>query len=248
MTGNQMGVTGLVARIMAQPWVRYDPGRDTWMALATLLYFIPSYYLGANTDSPLASANFVFATTIVLVILPAYYVLWVMKKPISEMGFTTRRLLSSLGITALLIMAYAPRLRWALGSIPEANALPHLIYCGLCLWEPFFIHSWIQMRFDKAFGIIPGVIAAGACTAAYHVGTFPAGMVAMLGIYGLLYGVIFRATRNIFALWPLAWAGAAAMGTIQGGFVFDWHHVALYGAVLLAQIVSIGYLSLSRRG
>ena len=246
MVTDQISETSLAARIMGQPWLTYDPGRDTWMALATLLYFIPSYYLGANTDTPLALGNFLFATTIVLVILPAYYVLGVMRKPLSEIGFTTRRLLPSLGITALLIIAYMPRLRWALGTIPEANALPHLIYCGLCLWEPFFIHSWIQLRFDKAFGIIPGIIAAGACTAAYHIGTFPAGMVAMLGIYGLFYGVIFRATRNIFTLWPFAWAGAAAMGTIQGGFVFNWHHVAMYGAVLATQIISILYLSLRR--
>jgi len=237
-----------LARIMGKPWLRYHPGRDTWMASATLLYFIPSYYIGANFDSPLTFANFLFATTFVLVVLPAYYVLRVMGKPLSEMGLTKRRLLPSLALSAALVLGYMPRLSWALGSIPEANVLPHLVYCGLCLWEPFFIHSWLQLRFDRAFGIVPGIIAAGVSTAVYHVGTFPVEMVALLCLCGLLNGVVFRATSSIFALWPLAWAGAAAIGTIQGGLVFDWSHVALYGVVLLVQVVCLVYLSRPRRG
>jgi protein-S-isoprenylcysteine O-methyltransferase Ste14 len=237
--GSGIGETSLVAQIMGQPWVRSNPGRDTYLALATLLYFIPSYYLGANLDSRFAFANFLFATTVVLVILPAYYVLKVMKKPLSEIGFTTRRLLPSLGLSALLIMRYMPKLRWALGVIPEANVLPHLIYCALCLWEPFFIHSWIQLRVDEAFGIVPGIVAAGLCTAAYHLGTFPVSMVLMLGLFGLFYGVLFRVTRNIVVLWPFTWGGASAMGTITGGFVFGWYHVKLYGVVLLVQLLCI---------
>ncbi|MBN2334797.1 DUF1295 domain-containing protein [Candidatus Bathyarchaeota archaeon] len=246
---SQVSGTNLVAQVLSQPWIRWNPGRDTVLALATLLYFIPSYYLGANTGSTLGLLNFLFATTVVLVILPAYYVLKVMREPASEIGFTARNLLPSLGISTLLVLRYSPGLRAALVSIPEANVLPHLLYCGLCLWEPFFIHCWIQLRVDKAFGILPGIAAAGLCTAAYHVGTFPVSMVLMLGFYGLFYGVLFRLTRNIFTLWPLAWAGASAMGTIAGGFVFGWSHAALYGVILLVQLLSILYLYRSgRRG
>ena len=224
---------------MGLPWVRWSPGRDTFVALATLVYFVPSYYLGANTGSLFGLVNFLFATTVVLVILPAYYVLRVMGRQPSEIGFTARNLLPSLGLSAIMVLRYMPVLRAALASIPEANVAPHLLYCGLCLWEPFFIHCWVQLRFEKAFGIVPGILAAGVCTAVYHVGTFPLGMVLMLGGYGLLYGVLFRLTRNIFTLWPLAWAGASAMGTIAGGFVFGWSHATLYGGVLLAQLLAI---------
>jgi protein-S-isoprenylcysteine O-methyltransferase Ste14 len=236
---SQVDGRSLVAQVKSLPWVRWNPGRDTYLALATLLYFIPSYYLGANTGSLFGLVNFLFATTVVLVILPAYYVLKVMKKPPSEIGFTARQLLPSLGLSALLVLRYSPGLRSALGSIPEDNVLPHLLYCGLCLWEPFFIYCWIQLRFEEAFGILPGIVAAGFCTAAYHVGTFPAGIVLMLGGYGLFYGVLFRLTRNIFTLWPFAWAGASAMGTIAGGFVFGWSHALLYGVILIVQLLSI---------
>ena len=183
--------------------------------------------------------NFIFATTIVLVILPAYYVLKVMKEPLHEIGFTTKRLLPSLAISAFLVLRYLPILKSYLELIPEANVLPHLIYCGLCLWEPFFVHCWIQLRFEKAFGIIPGIIVAGVCTAAYHLGTFPMSMVYMLGFYGLFYGVIFRLTKNIIVLWPFTWAGASAMGTLMGGLVFGWTQVKLYGAILLIQLLCI---------
>ena len=238
-TVSRAGEPGLAARLMGLPWVRWSPGRDTFVALATLVYFVPSYYLGANTGSLFGLVNFLFATTVVLVILPAYYVLRVMGRPPSEIGFTTRNLLPSLGLSAFMVLRYMPALRAALSSIPEANVLPHLLYCGLCLWEPFFIHCWVQLRFEEAFGIVPGILAAGVCTAVYHVGTFPLVMVLMLGGYGLFYGVLFRLTRNVFTLWPLAWAGAAAMGTIAGGFVFGWGHAALYGGVLLVQLLSI---------
>jgi protein-S-isoprenylcysteine O-methyltransferase Ste14 len=244
---SRAGEPGLAARLMGLPWVRWSPGRDTYVALATLIYFVPSYYLGANTDSLFGLVNFLFATTVVLVVLPAYYVLRVMGRPPCEIGFTTRNLLPSLGLSAFMVLRYMPVLRAALSSIPEANVLPHLLYCGLCLWEPFFIHCWVQLRFEEAFGIVPGVLAAGVCTAVYHVGTFPAGMVLRLGGYGLLYGVLFRLTRNVFTLWPLAWAGASAMGTIAGGFVFGWSHAALYGGVLLVQLLSIWLFSGSGR-
>jgi protein-S-isoprenylcysteine O-methyltransferase Ste14 len=244
---SQAGEPGLVAQLMGLPWVRWSPGRDTFVALATLVYFVPSYYLGANTGSLFGLVNFLFATTVVLVILPAYYVLRVMGRQPSEIGFTARNLLPSLGLSALMVLRYMPVLRAALASIPEANVAPHLLYCGLCLWEPFFIHCWVQLRFEEAFGIVPGVLAAGVCTAVYHVGTFPLGMVLMLGGYGLLYGVLFRLTRNIFTLWPLAWAGASAMGTIAGGFVFGWGHAALYGGVLLVQLLSIWFFYRSGR-
>jgi protein-S-isoprenylcysteine O-methyltransferase Ste14 len=246
-TVSRVGEPGLAARVVGLPWVRWSPGRDTFVALATLIYFVPSYYLGANTGSLFSLVNFLFATTVVLVILPSYYVLRVMERPPSEIGFTTRNLLPSLGLSALLVLRYSPALRAALGSVPEANVLPHLLYCGLCLWEPFFIHCWIQLRFEEAFGIIPGILAAGVCTAAYHVGTFPVWMVLKLGGFGLFYGVLFRLTRNIFTLWPLAWAGAAAMGTVAGGFVFGWSHAVLYGGVLVVQLVSIWVFTRSGR-
>jgi protein-S-isoprenylcysteine O-methyltransferase Ste14 len=64
-------------------------------------------------------------------------------------------------------------------------------------------------------------------------------MVLMLGLFGLFYGALFRLTRNIFVLWPFTWAGASAMGTVSGGFVFGWYHVKLYSVVLVVQLLCI---------
>jgi len=249
ITGDGFRVTGtdLYRRLSDQPWIRSNPSRDTGVALLTVLYFIPSYYLGTNSGSWLAVMNFILATTIVLVVIPAYYMLKVLKEPLSEIGITKKQLIPSLGISLLMILRYLPILRTSLASIPDANVLPHLLYCGLCLWEPFFVHCWVQLRFEKAFGIIPGVFAAGICTALYHIGSFPIDMVLRLGFYGIFYGVLFRLTRNILVLWPFSWAGASAMGTIMGGFVFNWMHVKLYSVILLVQILCIWAFYLSER-
>lgn len=240
-------IVDLLSQVTHLPWVRLNLGYDTFLAFLTILYFIPSYYLGTNINSVFTLVNFLFATAIVLVVFPAYYMIKVKKEPLSEIGFTSKRLIPSLSISTLLVLRYLPILKTYLGVLPEANVLPHLIYCGLCLWEPFFVYCWIQLRFEKAFGIIPGVLAAGVCMAAYHVGTFPMSMVCLLGFFGLIYGVIFRLTRNILVLWPLTWAGASAMGTLMGGLVFGWVQVKLYGAILVIQLLSIWLFYQSER-
>ena len=51
------------------------------------------------------------------------------------------------------------------------------------MWEPFFVYGWLQLRFERAFGVIPGIALAAVCFGAYHIGTFPlSGVVTLLGL------------------------------------------------------------------
>jgi protein-S-isoprenylcysteine O-methyltransferase Ste14 len=228
------------------PWFRWQPGWDTLVAPATMLYMIPSYYLMANSLHSLAIYNFLFASLFILVLLPAYYVLKVRGEPLEQLGLTKRHWLSSLLISLAIVWRFTPRLVDLLSSIPQELVLPTVLFNGLCLWEPFFVHCWVQLRFERAFGVIPGILAAGLCLASYHIGTYPPEMVVILGLVGLMYGVVFRLTRNLLILWPLTWTGASTMGTVSGGFTFGWKTVWIYAAILLTQIIGIWWLARSQ--
>jgi len=204
---------------------------------------IPSYYLMANNLHPLAIYNFLFASLFVLVLLPAYYVLKVRRKPLDQLGLTKRHWLPSLLISIVFILRLFPRMSGLLSTVPPELVLPTVIFNGLCLWEPFFVHCWIQLRFERAFGIIPGILTAGLCLGSYHIGTYPLEMVMKLVMAGLIYGAVFRLTRNLLILWPLTWTVASTMGTISGGFTFGWQTVWVYVAIILTQGTGIWWIA-----
>jgi protein-S-isoprenylcysteine O-methyltransferase Ste14 len=237
----------LIFDLKSLPWVQWEPGWDTILALVTMLYMIPSYYLMANNLHPLAIYNFLFASLFVLVLLPAYYVLKVRGESLGELGFTKRHWLTSMLISIVIVARLLPKTLRLLSTVPPELVLPTVVFNGLCFWEPFFVHSWVQLRFERAFGIIPGILAVGLCLGSYHIGTYPFEMVVMLGMVGLLYGVVFRLTRNLLILWPVTWTVASTMGTVSGGFTFGWMTVWVYTVILLAQGIGIWWIARTRQ-
>ena len=229
------------------PWFRWQPDWDISVALVTMLYMMPSYYLMANNIHPLAIYNFLFASLFVFVLLPAYYVLKVRRESLEQLGLTKRHWLPSLLISLVFVWRIIPRMFGLLSTVPSELVLPTVIFNGLCLWEPFFVHCWVQLRFERAFGVIPGILAAGLCLGSYHIGTYPLEMVIMLGMAGLIYGVVFRLTRNLLILWPLTWTAASTMGTVSGGYTFGWQTVGVYVAVILTQGMGIWWMARTRQ-
>jgi hypothetical protein len=187
----------MMHNLLSLSWFRWQPDLDILVVLVTMLYMIPSYYLMANNLHPLAIYNFLFASLFALVLLPAFYVLRVRREPLDQLGLTKRHWLLSLVISLIFALRLYPRMFGLLFTVPSELVLPTVIFNGLCLWEPFFVHCWVQLRFERAFGVIPGIIAAGLCLGSYHIGTYPLGMVIMLGMAGLIYGIVFRLTRNL---------------------------------------------------
>jgi len=119
--------------------------------------------------------------------------------------------------------------------------LPHLLFNAVILWEPFFVYAWLQLRFDRAFGIVPGVLLAGLSFAAYHIGTYPPSGLIILLVSGLVYTAIFRLTSNLLIVWPFVWAIASSIGSLMGGMQFAWSQVAIWSVILLIQLSFIGY-------
>ena len=242
----QIGVSGrvreMVLNLRSLPWVRWDPGLDTLHALATTLYMIPSYYFMANNRHQLAGYNFLLTSLLILVLLPAYNVVKVLGEPLENIGLTKKRWLPSLLISLLIVSKMYPRFAGVLSNVPSELVAPTILFNCLCFWEPFFVFCWIQLRFERAFGIIPGILAAGLCLGSYHIGTCPWEMVISLGMVGLFLGGVFRLTKNLLTMWPLTWTVASTMGTVAGGFTFGWTTVWVYTVILLAQGTGIWYI------
>lgn len=225
--------------------LRWQPGRDTLLALLTALLMVPVYYAGTHFASgPVAGLLFaVLGNGVFNVIFPAYYVLVVRREPLAELGITTRRL--GLAVILSLIASFFmwKGLQRELLAHPDAQLWPQLFFNGVILWEPFFVYGWLQLRFERAFGLLPGILLAAVSFGAYHLGTYPLANVIGLGIFGVVFGVLFRTTRNLLVLWPLTWSLCSSIGTLQGGMHFGWNQVVLYGIILVVQIAVIAWMA-----
>lgn len=221
---------------------RFEPGVDTALACATLVAFSFIYYFGTHTGSALASflVFTVLGTGILCVILPAFYMLVVRREPLESLGLTRRRWWLALVISLVFAAGSLPAVFEAAEQTPGAELAPHLLANGLILWEPFFVFGWLQLRFERAFGILPGIILAALSFGAYHLGTFPLTGVIGLVAFGLVYAVLFRALgATLLVLWPLTWAVGSGIGTLQGGFTFGWGVVPGAVVLLAAQIAAV---------
>lgn len=223
-------------------WFKWAPGGDTVLALATVLWMAGAYYATIHWLRPnllaVVGVMAILTNLIVNVLLPVWWIAYHRRQPLSELGITTRRWLPSLLIGAGLALLFSFRLRAMATGI---DWLPHLIFNAVLLWEPFFVFGWLQLRYDRAFGIVPGVLLAGLSFAAYHIGTYPPSGLLVLLVAGLIYATIFRLTSNLLILWPLVWAVGSSIGTLIGGAHFSWPQVAIWSAILLIQLAFIGY-------
>lgn len=226
---------------------RFDPGWDTAVALGTLLVFWPIFYIGWNVET---SSAFVFSTVVgtifVAVFLPVYYVLVLRAEPLSNLGFTTEGWQRAVGVSVLFVLVTLPAFQFE--GYTERFAIPeltiHVVTNGLLLWEPVFVHGWLQIRYEKAFGTVPGILLAGGSFGLYHIGTYPVEGVLALVAFGCVYAVMFRIARwNLLAIWPLTWAVGSGLGTLDGGILFDRIDAVSFLAVLTVTAFGIRWIA-----
>lgn len=222
-------------------WFTWSPNADTLVALLTEIAMIAAYWTAAHLLTRGWDGVLVFGVLANLglnVLFPVWWIAYHREQPLSELGITTRRWLPSLLIGAGLAAFSSFRLRQMAAGI---DWLPHVLFNGVILWEPFFVHAWLQLRFDRAFGIVPGILLAGLSFAAYHTGTYPPSGLIILLISGLVFAAVFRLTSNLLTVWPLLWCVGSSIGTLKGGMQFTWDQVAIWLVILLIQLGFIGY-------
>lgn len=221
--------------------VQFKPRQDTLVAIATLLAFWPIYYVNATTDSIGTGLLFLLVGNLFLnVLLPVYYVVVVRNEALSNVGITTTGWTRALGLSVLLTVVFVWDLVSTAEGIPTSKLIPHVIAMGLVFWEPFFVHGWLQIRYERAFGPVPAIVLTGASFGLYHLGTYPLEGVLFLAGAGIFFAFVFRIVyRNLLVLWPLSWAVAASIGTLDGGFLFDWEFVFWWGMILVVTAIGL---------
>jgi len=137
--------------------------------------------------------------------LPLYWMVIVQKRPLSNLGITTR----TLGLSLILQLVFAGfQFMGTLAKTqlpPFENFLP-LITLALCIgfFEAIFWRGWVLLRLEESFGVIPAIILGSALYAAYHIGYgMPTSEMVFLFFIGIMFAVIFRLTKNIFILYPI---------------------------------------------
>ncbi len=228
--------------------LRWRPRSDTAVALLTAVLMVGLYYANTHAQSPVFSlVVFVILTNGLLnVLFPAYYVLVVRREGLNQLGITRRWWWLALLLSVVVSVLGWPRLQEVAAQHPDADLPLLLLFNGLILWEPFFVYGWLQLRFERAFGVIPAIALAAMCFGAYHIGTFPPSGVVSLVVFGVFFGVLFRvAGGNLLALWPLTWAVTSSIGVLEGGLggLVGWSDVAVYALLLIVQVALIALMA-----
>jgi uncharacterized protein len=137
--------------------------------------------------------------------VPLYWMVVVRKRPLADIGITTRFLAISLAIQVVVAgFQFYAALRNT--TFPGMGQLLPLIALAAAIgfFEAVFWRGWVLLRLEEAFGLIPALVLGSALYAAYHVGYgMPVSEMVFLFFIGLMFAVIFRLTKSIFILWPL---------------------------------------------
>jgi len=137
--------------------------------------------------------------------LPLYWMVIVQKRPLSDLGITTRLLIPSI-ILQLVFATLQFMGTLARTQLPPFEEFFPLIALALCIgfFEAFFWRGWVLLRLEESFGMIPAILLGSALYAAYHIGYgMPSSEMIFLFFIGIMFAVAFRLTKNIFILYPI---------------------------------------------
>jgi membrane protease YdiL (CAAX protease family) len=192
--------------------VRWQPGRDLFAILISWVLVVGALYTATvivGTEVWGGMGYFflyaVLGAGIFGVGFPIYWTVIVRKRPLSELGITTRWLWLSLVLQIVFsILQYAGTL--AKSGLPEFEKFVPLLALSLTigLFEAIFWRGWVLLRLEESFGMIPAILLGSVLYAAYHIGyDMPLSEMTFLFFIGIMYAIAFRLTKNIFILWPL---------------------------------------------
>ncbi|MGD2048923.1 MAG: CPBP family intramembrane metalloprotease [Chloroflexota bacterium] len=190
--------------------IRWRPNLDTIVAFVSYIFVVAAMFLAFQiftTDR--VAANFITFGPITLaglgLAVPLFYTVLVRRRPLADVGLTTYQLLPSLALSLFLgwdtyrNTIATLDLTWTQSLVPLVTMV-----LAVGLFEAIFFRGWLQLRFEAAFGLVPGLLLSALCYSLYHIGY---GMEAeeMLFLFGLglTFGAFFRLTKSIFVLWPL---------------------------------------------
>lgn len=211
-------MTSILNRVKAILRLRWQVSRDTIVAFASGLIVIAlSLALLPFKGTRWHGAAFLVLRDVVMVfgfgfVVPIGHTLFVEKNPLSELGLTRRRWALNLAVNAVLAVLLALQFvaetpaGAGLSLTPAAlGAVFYLMVAGI--FEMLFFYGFLQLRFERAFGIIPGIVLAAAFYSFHHAGFQPEFV--KLFFVGLMYMGVFRTTRSLLIVYPFFWGVGA---------------------------------------
>lgn len=192
--------------------LRWQPGLDllavilSWLLVTGTLYTATVIVTAeAGGGLPYFFLYAVLAATLFGVGIPLLWMVVYRRRPLQDLGITTRYL----GISLLLQIVFAGFQylgTLARTDLPAFEQLLPLLGLSLAIgfFEALFWRGWVLLRLEEAFGLIPAILGGSLLYALYHIGYgMPFEEIAFLFWIGVLYAVCFRLTRNLFILWPV---------------------------------------------
>jgi membrane protease YdiL (CAAX protease family) len=189
--------------------LRWQPNRDTLVALGSYLLVVSGLYLAfqvITTDH--VAANFILFGPVIMallgVALPVLYTALVRRRPLSDLGLTFENFVPNLILSILLGWDTYQNTIATLDVAWNRNMVALVtMVIAVGLFETIFFRGWLQLRFEEAFGLVPGLLLGALCYGLYHIGYgMERGELVFLFFLGLQFGAFFRLTKSFVVLWP----------------------------------------------
>lgn len=228
--------------------IHWKPNKDlvvvalSWLLVVVSL-FTATVIVGSQAWGGMAYFIFyaVVGATIFGVGLPLYWMVVIRRRPLADLGLTTRWLVPSL-ILQLVFAALQFMGTLAKAQLPPFEKFAPLIALALSIgfFEAVFWRGWVLMRLEESFGTIPAILLGSALYAAYHIGYgMPASEMVFLFFIGIMFAVAFRLTKNIFILWPVFQPMGQLVTLIKDGLTLPLLAALGFFEVLIVMLILV---------
>jgi uncharacterized protein len=224
---------------------RHVDGRDIRAVLLLYVGVVAALYVAFQvfTVERTLGLFLCYAAGLILgVVGPLIYTVWMRNRPVADLGLTSKNWRQALGL-GLALGAIQFFLTLYGYDLPAPVDWVPLLTMSLMvgLFEAVFFRGFIQTRLSASLGPIPGVVAAAALYALYHVG-YGMGIreMAFLFALGLVYGIAYACVNNVLVLWPVLIPLGSFYNNLQsGGFELPWAAIAGFVDVIGIMVTAI---------
>jgi uncharacterized protein len=239
------GLLVLIAPGLVPNAGRHVDGQDIRAVLLLYVAVVGALYLAFQVftvDRTLGLFLCYAAGLILGVVGPVIYTVWMRGRPLADLGLTAKNWRQAVGLGLLLgliqffLTLYGYDLPAPIDWVP---LLTMSLMVGL--FEAVFFRGFIQTRLSASLGPIPGVVAAAALYALYHVG-YGMGMREMAFLFGLglVYGIAYACVNNVLVLWPVLIPIGSFYNNLQsGGIELPWAAIAGFVDVMAIMFAAI---------
>lgn len=224
--------------------IHWQPDRDTLVALVSYVLVVAAMFLAFQVfTTARVAANFITFGPIALGVLgvavPVFYTVLVRRRSLADVGLTTQQLAPSLALSLILGWDVYRNTVATLGVSWTRELVPLVaMVVAVGLFEAIFFRGWLQLRFEAAFGLVPGLLLGALCYSLYHVGYgMEPGELVTLFFLGVTFGAMFRLTKNVMVLWPFYTPVGGLFSNLNEGLALPFE--ATYGFVLTVVMMAI---------